>query len=90
HPIGLYDGLLMLAMVAVLYAYWRRVRGRPPESRVWAAYLLLLGSGRFFESFLRQDPVVFAGLQQAQLLGLAYAVSGSLILVVLTRRASLR
>lgn len=88
HPIGLYDALLMLATFAVLLVYWRRVRGRPPEGRVWAAYLVLLGTGRFVESFFRLDPVVFAGLQQAQLLGLGYALAGATLLVAPTRRAT--
>ncbi len=90
HPIGLYDALLMLAVFAVLFVYWRRVRGRPPEGRVWAAYLLLLGAGRSIESSFRLDPVVLAGLQQAQVLGLAYAVAGLALLVALTRRATER
>ena len=90
HPIGLYDALLMLATFGVLLVYWRRVRGRPPEGRAWAAYLVLLGAGRFVESFFRLDPVVFAGLQQAQLLGLAYAAAGLVLLVALTRRATER
>ena len=76
HFIGLYDGLLMLAIFVVLIVCWRRVRGRPPESRVYWAYLLLLGAGRFFESFVRVDPVMAFGLQQAQILGLAYALAG--------------
>lgn len=87
HPIGLYDALLMLAIFGALSVYWMRVRGRPPESRVWAAYLLLLGTGRFLESFLRLDPIVLGGLQQAQILGLGYALAGGLMLAVNSRRA---
>ena len=88
HPIGIYDGLLMLAIFVVLFLYWRRVRGHPPESRVWLAYLLLLGAGRFLESFGRADPVVAFGLQEAQLLGLAYALVGAVMLPVLTMRTT--
>ena len=88
HPIGVYDGLLMLAIFAVVYLYWRRVRGRPPEARVWFAYLLLLGGGRFLLSFLRTDPLFFGGLQQAQLLGLLYLGAGAVTLPLLERRAA--
>ena len=88
HPIGIYDGLLMLAIFVILFLYWRRVRGRPPESRVWLAYLLLLGTGRFFESLVRADPVVAFGLQEAQLLGLAYALIGAVMLPLLTMRTA--
>jgi phosphatidylglycerol:prolipoprotein diacylglycerol transferase len=84
HPIGVYDGLLMLGIFVVLFLYWRRVRGRPPESRVYWAYLLLLGAGRFLESFIRADPVVAFGLQEAHLLGLAYVAAGAVMLPLLT------
>jgi phosphatidylglycerol:prolipoprotein diacylglycerol transferase len=86
HPIGIYDALLMAAIFVVLFAYWRRVRGRPPESRVYWAYLLGLGAGRFLESLVRLDPVVAFGWQEGQILGLIYAVSGAVMLVVLSRR----
>jgi prolipoprotein diacylglyceryltransferase len=88
HPIGIYDGLLMLAIFLVLFVYWRRVRGHPPEGRVWLAYLLLLGSGRFAESFVRADPVVAFGLQEAHVLGLVYALAGAVMLPVLTMRTT--
>ena len=86
HFIGLYDALLMLLTFVVLFAFWRRVRGRPPEARVYCAYLFLLGAGRFLESFVRDDPVVFLGLQEAHWLGLAYALVGGTMLVLLTLR----
>ena len=76
HFIGLYDCLLMVGIFVVLWVYWHSVRGHPPEGRVWALYLVLFGLGRFLESFVRQDPVVALGLQEAHLLGLAYAFSG--------------
>jgi phosphatidylglycerol:prolipoprotein diacylglycerol transferase len=88
HPIGAYDGLLMLAVFIVLFLYWRRVRGHPPEGRVWLAYLLLLGGGRFLLSFLRTDPLFLDGLQQAQVLGLLYLGAGALTLPVLQRQAA--
>ena len=86
HPIGLYDALLMLGIFVVLYAYWRRVRGRPPESRVYWAYLLLLGAGRFLQGFVRVEPVVAFGWTEAQILGALYAVAGGVMLLVLTAR----
>jgi len=88
HPIGLYDGLLMAAIFVTLLWYWRRTRGRPPESRIYWGYLLLLGTGRFLESFLRTDPVFVDNLQQAQLLGLIYLVLGAVMLPVLHVRST--
>lgn len=95
HPIGLYDALLMAAVFVVLLAYWRTVRGHPPESRVFWAYLLLLGAGRYLQSFLRVEPLVLWGIEEGQLLGLLYAVAGAVMLVrlgpgLLVRRPSAR
>jgi phosphatidylglycerol:prolipoprotein diacylglycerol transferase len=88
HPVVVYDALLDLAIAAAAFAYWRAsVRGRPPEGR---AYLLILGAygvGRFLTSFLRLDPVLAGGLQEAQLLGIAYVLVAAPLLARLERRA---
>jgi phosphatidylglycerol:prolipoprotein diacylglycerol transferase len=89
HPVAAYDGLIMALIFVVLFAYWRRVRGRLPESRVYWAYLLLFGGFRFFTSFLRLDPLFIGGLQQAQLLGLIYAVGAAIMLPILSARGGL-
>ena len=90
HPVAAYDGLVMVLIFIVLVTYWRRVRGRPPESRIYWAYLLLFGGFRFLTSFLRLDPLFIDGLQEAQLLGLIYAVAGATGLLLLERRGGLR
>jgi len=90
HPVAAYDGLVMVLIFIVLVTYWRRVRGRPPESRVYWAYLLLFGGFRFLTSFLRLDPLFIDGLQEAQLLGLIYAVAGATGLLLIERRGGLR
>ena len=84
HPVAAYDGLIMALIFIALFAYWRRVRGRPPESRVYFGYLLLFGGFRFLTSYLRLDPLFIDGLQQAQLLGLIYAVAGAVMLPILS------
>jgi len=89
HPVAAYDGLIMVLIFIALVVYWRRVRGRPPESRVYWAYLLLFGGFRFVTSFLRLDPLFIDGLQEAQLLGLIYAVSGAVMLPILSARGHL-
>jgi phosphatidylglycerol:prolipoprotein diacylglycerol transferase len=90
HPVVAYDLIVDLIIFAVLLGYWRRVRGHPPEGRVFWLYLVLYGGFRFATSFLRLDPVVLAGLQEAQLLGLAYVVVGVPALRWLGRRARRR
>jgi phosphatidylglycerol:prolipoprotein diacylglycerol transferase len=89
HPVAAYDGLIMVVIFVVLVAYWHKVRGRPPESRVYWAYLLLFGGFRFITSFLRLDPLFIDGLQEAQLLGLIYAVGGAIMLPILSARGRL-
>ena len=89
HPVAAYDGLIMVVIFVVLILYWQRVRGRPPESRVYWAYLLMFGAFRFVTSFLRLDPLFVDGLQEAQLLSLIYAVGGAVMLPMLTARGRL-
>jgi prolipoprotein diacylglyceryltransferase len=89
HPIAAYDGLIMLVIFVVLLAFWRRVRGRTPEGRVYWMYLLLFGGARFLTSFLRVDPIVLAGWQEAQVLGLLYAVGGAVMVPLLSWRERL-
>jgi phosphatidylglycerol:prolipoprotein diacylglycerol transferase len=86
HPVVAYDLLVDLLIFAILLRYWGRVRGRTPEGRVFWLYLLLYGGFRFVTSFLRLDPVVLAGLQEAQLLGLIYVIAAVPALVAAHRR----
>src|SRR5207245_6607339 len=89
HSVAAYDGLVRGLIFIAVVAYWRRVRGKPPESRVYWAYLLLFGGFRFLTSFLRLDPLFIDGLQEAQLLGLSYAVGGGIMLPFLSARGRL-
>ncbi len=89
HPVAAYDAVIMVLIFVALIVYWRGIRGRPPESRVYWAYLLLFGGFRFLTSFLRLDPLFIDGLQEAQVLGLIYAVAGGVMLATLTTRGRL-
>jgi phosphatidylglycerol:prolipoprotein diacylglycerol transferase len=86
HPVVVYDGLLDLVIAAAAYAYWRRTRGRAPEGRAYLLVLGVYGAGRFLSSFLRLDPVVLGGLQEAQVLGIAYAAIAFPLLYAFERR----
>jgi phosphatidylglycerol:prolipoprotein diacylglycerol transferase len=85
HPVVAYDLAVDLVIFAVLLWYWVRVRGHAPEGRVFWLYLVLYGGFRFATSFLRVDPILLAGLQEAQLLGLVYVLAGVPTLVWLHR-----
>jgi phosphatidylglycerol:prolipoprotein diacylglycerol transferase len=85
HPIGAYDALLMTAIFVVLVLYWRRVRGHPPEGRVYFAYLVLLGLGRLLQGFVRVEPVVALGWTEAQILGGLYALAGFVGLLIVQK-----
>lgn len=87
HPIAAYDLLIVLGIFTVCLLVWRRIQGQMPEGRVFWIYLVLYGGARFLTSFLRLDPVVLAGLQEAQLLGLLYVALGLPVLAWLWRRA---
>jgi phosphatidylglycerol:prolipoprotein diacylglycerol transferase len=86
HPVVVYDALWDLVIAAVAYRYWVAARGRPPEGRAYLLVLGLYGAGRFVSSFLRLDPVLVGGLQEAQILGLAYAAVAFPALVAMERR----
>lgn len=88
HPVVAYDLIVDLLILAVLLWYFHRVRGHPPEGRIFWLYLLLYGGFRFVTSFLRLDPVLVAGLQEAQLLGLAYVLAALPALAWARRRAA--
>lgn len=90
HPVVVYDALFDLLIAAVVYAYWRRIRGRTPEGRAYLAVLGIYGAGRFASSFLRLDPVVLGGLQEAQVLGLAYAAIAFPLLWLFERQGRAR
>jgi len=90
HPVVVYDALVDLLIAALAYTYWRRIRGRAPEGRAYLVVLGVYGVGRFVSSFLRLDPVVLAGLQEAQVLGLAYAFIAFPLLWLLERQGRAR
>ena len=87
HPVVAYDLLWDLVICATAFTLWRRLRGHPPEGRVWMVFLLMYGAGRAISSNLRLDPIVFAGLQGGQLAGLLYAIGGAVGLAWLSLRA---
>ncbi len=77
HPFPVYEGLYdLLLFVGLSWLYWRR----PRPGRVFAAYLVAYGAGRFLLEMTRGDAargVYFGGaLSTSQLIGAAMVATG--------------
>jgi len=81
HPAVAYEMLLDIGISALLLWLRPGLVGKGPEGRLMWLFLLLYSVGRFFISFLRLDPLVFAGLREAQLVSLLLAaIAGPMLL----------
>jgi prolipoprotein diacylglyceryltransferase len=67
HPEVAYEMILTLFLLGALLPFHQRLKKRLPDGVTGLLYLALYAAGRFFLSFMRTDPSVFAGLRQAQL-----------------------
>jgi phosphatidylglycerol:prolipoprotein diacylglycerol transferase len=76
HPAVAYELVLDFAIAALLLWLRPRVAGRQPEARLMWLFIVLYSVGRFWISFLRLDPLVFAGLREAQLVSLVLTAVG--------------
>ena len=76
HPAVAYELVLDLAVAAVLLRLRPLVAGRQPEGRLMWLFLVLYSTGRFWISFLRLDPIVFAGLREAQIVSVILVALG--------------
>jgi phosphatidylglycerol:prolipoprotein diacylglycerol transferase len=86
HPEVAYEMLLTLAILAALLPFHQRLKAKLPAGVLGLIYLGLYGAGRFFLSYLRTDPAVFAGLRQAQLASLLMVVIAVVVIPILIRR----
>lgn len=82
QPVFAYEGLWDLAVLAVLWRIRHRVT-RP--GALFGSYLMLYAVGKFGVTFLREERVWLAGLQQAHLLAILLFAVG---LAVFTYRGS--
>lgn len=82
HPYPLYEIIWDLIGFAVLWRLRQRVRTPGVLFSIYAAYYSV---GRFFLTYVRQELVVYWGLQQAQVIALAGLLFSALALVYLLR-----
>lgn len=78
HPTPLYEAAAYFALFAFLWRYRHR---NPRTGSMFAVYLVGNGFARFWVEFLRVEPVLALGLTQAQWIGLALTVAGSVWLL---------
>lgn len=86
HPEVAYEMILTLVLLGALLPFHQRLKARLPDGVLGLVYLGLYGLGRFFLSYLRTDPAVFAGLRQAQLASLLMFMIAVVAIPVLMRR----
>jgi phosphatidylglycerol---prolipoprotein diacylglyceryl transferase len=86
HPEVAYEMILTLVLLGALLPFHQRLKARLPDGALGLTYLGLYGLGRFFLSYLRTDPAVFAGLRQAQLASMLMFVIAVVAIPILMRR----
>lgn len=67
HPVIAYEMIWNMIVLAVIWQFRGRIK---PDGMLFAMYIGLYSFGRFFVTFLREDKVWFAGLQEAQLIAI--------------------
>ena len=86
HPEVAYEMILTLVVLAALLPFHRRLKATLPDGVLGLTYLGLYGIGRFFLSYFRTDPAVFAGLRQAQVASLLMVMIAVIAIPILFRR----
>jgi phosphatidylglycerol---prolipoprotein diacylglyceryl transferase len=86
HPTPIYE---TVTMGLAAWALWRARNAFRPGV-LFACYLVLAGSERFFVEFLRRNDAVAAGLTAPQLESLAMLVAGLVWVALAARRGGLR
>lgn len=77
HPTQIYEALAEVAILIFILAVWEH-RPRPTGSAFFV-YFLLYGGARFFIEFVREEPLLWGGLDLAQYISMgmiAFSVAG--------------
>jgi phosphatidylglycerol---prolipoprotein diacylglyceryl transferase len=88
HPEVAYEMVLCLLILALILPLHQRLKARLPDGVLGLLYFGVYAAGRFFLSYLRTDPAVFAGLRQAQLASALMVVVAVIAIPVLFRLAA--
>jgi phosphatidylglycerol:prolipoprotein diacylglycerol transferase len=84
HPYPIYD----MAMNLIVFALIWKLRARPmPNGALFAIFLVVYGTGRFFlHGLLREEDTWLLGMQQAQVFSLLAVIGGIIGLAILYYR----
>jgi len=86
HPTPLYE---LLLGVAGFFALWK-LRLRPfPDGKLFALYLMLASFFRFCIEFIRLNPQFSFGLSEAQVISIALALTGLLMMLWIDRKSAM-
>lgn len=86
HPEVAYEMILTLVLLGAILPFHQRLKSRLSDGVLGLTYLGLYAIGRFFLSYFRTDPAVFAGLRQAQLASLLMVAIAMIAIPILFRR----
>jgi phosphatidylglycerol---prolipoprotein diacylglyceryl transferase len=86
HPEVVYEMILTLVLFGAILPFHQRLKAKLPDGVLGLTYLGLYAAGRFFLSYFRTDPAVFAGLRQAQLASLLMVAIAIVAIPILFRR----
>jgi phosphatidylglycerol:prolipoprotein diacylglycerol transferase len=86
HPEVAYEMILTLVLLGAILPFHQRLKARLPDGVIGLTYLGLYAIGRFFLSYFRTDPAVFAGLRQAQLASLLMVAIAVVAIPILFQR----
>jgi phosphatidylglycerol:prolipoprotein diacylglycerol transferase len=84
HPYPVYEILWNAISLAVILQLERRFK---TDGLLFLSYLPMYSVGRFILTFVRQEKVVFWGLQQAQVLAIAMLIVSLALLFYVWRKS---
>ena len=85
HPTQIYEALAEVAILVFIATVWER-RPRPSGS-TFLVYFLLYATARFFIEFVREEPLLWGGLDLAQCISIGMIVFSVTGLAMVYRRA---
>ncbi|PKD43612.1 prolipoprotein diacylglyceryl transferase [Rhodohalobacter barkolensis] len=83
HPSMLYEAILCVIVLGVLFVIYNKYKKNPPEGSLFGAFLIMLFTGRFLIEFTKEtqaDFLVGAAFDMGQLLSVPFVLIGIWIL----------